>query len=125
MSHSSISEYLQIQQPKYSRRPGRAAHRFLHALSDGKHLSARKTADILSWKHSGFHIDSGGEGPVAPHDTDGRRRLAESLLRAPFSLQKITWNPDTKTVIYRSRRSWHTKRNFEVFKATDFLAAAI
>ncbi len=38
---------------------------------------------------------------------------------------KITWNPDTKTVIYRSRRSWHTKRNFEVFKATDFLAAAI
>ena len=47
------------------------------------------------------------------------------LLRAPFSLQKITWNPDTKTVIYRSRRSWHTKRNFEVFKATDFLAAAI
>ena len=37
----------------------------------------------------------------------------------------MTWNPDIKTVIYRSRRSWHTKRNFEVFKATDFLAAAI
>ena len=37
----------------------------------------------------------------------------------------MTWIPDTKTVIYRSRRSWHTKRNFEVFKATDFLAAAI
>ena len=47
------------------------------------------------------------------------------LLRAPFSLQKITRNPNTKTVIYRSRRSWHTKRTFEVFKATDFLAAAI
>jgi hypothetical protein len=52
-------------------------------------------------------------------------RLAEYLLRAPFSLQKIHWNPKTKTVIYRSRRSWRTKRNFEVFKATDFLAAAI
>ena len=49
----------------------------------------------------------------------------QSLLRAPFSLQKITWNPDTKTVIYSSRRSWHTKRNVEVFNATDFLAAAI
>ena len=47
------------------------------------------------------------------------------LLRAPFSLQKITWNPDTKTVIYRSRRNSRTKRNFEVFKATDFLGAAI
>ena len=94
-------------------------------LRDGKHLSTRKAADLLSWKHSGFHIDSGGEKPIAPHDTDGRKRLAEYLLRAPFYLQKITWNPDTKSVIYRSRRSWHTKRNFEVFKATDFLAAAI
>ena len=53
------------------------------------------------------------------------REANQYLLRAPFSLQKITWNPDTKTVIYRSRRSGHTKRNFEVFKATDFLAAAI
>ena len=52
-------------------------HRFLHALREGKHLSARKTADLLSWKHSGFHIDSGGEAPIAPHDTDGRKRLAE------------------------------------------------
>jgi hypothetical protein len=51
--------------------------------------------------------------------------LAEYLLRAPFSLQKIHWNPATKTVIYRSRRSWNTKRNFEVFPATDFLAAVI
>ena len=33
--------------------------------------------------------------------------------------------PATQTVIYRSRRSWHTKRNFEVFPATDFLAAVI
>ena len=76
-------------------------HRFLHALSDGKHLSARKVADLLSWKHSSFHIDSGGEKPIAPNDTDGRKRPAEYLLRAPFSLQKITWNPNTKTVIYR------------------------
>jgi hypothetical protein len=56
----------------------------------------------------------------------GRASGGEGVcLRAPFSLQKIHWNPKTKTVIYRSRRSWRTKRNFEVFKATDFLAAAI
>ena len=100
-------------------------HRLLQALLAAKLISQRKVTELLGWKHSGFHIDSGGEAPVAPHDTDGRRRLAEYLLRAPFSLQKMTWNPDIKTVIYRSRRSWHTKRNFEVFKATDFLAAAI
>jgi hypothetical protein len=62
---------------------------------------------------------------VAPGDTKGRQRLAEYLLRAPFSLQKIHWIPKAKTVIYRSRRSWRTKRSFEVFKATDFLAAAV
>ncbi len=100
-------------------------HRLLQALLAAKLISQRKVTELLGWKHSGFHIDSGGEAPAAPHDTDGRRRLAEYLLRAPFSLQKMTWNPDIKTVIYRPRRSWHTKRNFEVFKATDFLAAAI
>jgi hypothetical protein len=99
-------------------------HRFLHALRAAKLVSAQKVTELLSWKHSGFHID-GGEKPVAPGDTKGRQRLAEYLLRAPFSLQKIHWNPKTHTVLYRSRRSWKTKRNFEVFKATDFLAAAI
>ena len=69
-----------------------------------------------------FNIHNGGEKPVTAHDTAGRKRLAEYLLRHPFSLQKITWNATSKTVIYRSRRSWHTKRNFEVFKATGFLA---
>ena len=99
-------------------------HRFLNALRAGKLLSAQKATDLLSWKHSGFYIDA-GEKPVAPGNTKGRQRLAEYLLRAPFSLQKIHWNPKTHTVIYRSRRSWRTQRNFEVFKATDFLAAAI
>ncbi len=47
------------------------------------------------------------------------------LLRAPFSLEKITWIEDTGSVVYRSRRSWRTKRNFEVFAAADFLAAAV
>jgi hypothetical protein len=27
-------------------------------------------------------------------------------------------------VIYRSSRSWHTKRNFQIFPAGEFLAAA-
>ena len=100
-------------------------NRFLQALRDGKHLSPKRLADLLSWKHSGFHIDGGGEKPVPAHDTAGRKRLAEYLLRHPFSLQKITWNASTQTVIYRSKRHHNTKRNFEIFKATDFLAAVI
>jgi hypothetical protein len=100
-------------------------NRFTQALRDGKHVSPSRLADLLSWKHSGFHIDGGGENPVASHDADGRKRLAEYLLRHPFSLQKITWNATTQTVIYRSKRHHTTKRNFEIFKATDFLAAVI
>jgi hypothetical protein len=100
-------------------------HRFLQTLRDGKHISPSRLADLLSWKHSGFNIHDGGEKPVPAHDTEGRKRLAEYLLRHPFSLQKITWNATTQTVIYRSKRHHTTKRNFEIFKAPDFIAAVI
>jgi hypothetical protein len=100
-------------------------HSFLHALREAKLISPGKLADLLSWKHSGFHIHDGGEKPVAAHDSAGRKRLAEYLLRHPFSLQKITWNASTQTVIYRSKRHHNTKRNFEIFKAPVFIAAAL
>ena len=100
-------------------------HRFLHALRDAKLISPKKLANLLSWKHSGFSIYHGGKEFVPAHDDAGRKRLAEYLLRHPFSLQKITWNASTKTVIYRSKRHHTTKRNFEVFKAPDFIAAAL
>jgi hypothetical protein len=89
-------------------------HRFLHALREAKLISPGKLADLLTWKHSGFHIHDGGEKPVAAHDSAGRKRLAEYLLRHPFSLQKITWNATTQTVIYHSKRHHTTKRNMLV-----------
>ena len=98
--------------------------RFIQTLVSHKLLTEKKARDLLSWKHSGFNLDA-GEKPVAADDVDGRRQLAEYLLRAPFSLQKITWNEKTATVIYRSGHNWKTKRNFEVFSATDFIAAAV
>ena len=113
------------QAPRPPPSPLQSRHRFLQALRDGKHISPSRLADLLSWKHSGFNIHDGGEKPVPSHDADGRKRLAEYLLRHPFSLQKITWNPTTQTVIYRSKRHHTTKRNFEIFKAPDFIAAVI
>ncbi|MDE0859638.1 MAG: transposase [Akkermansiaceae bacterium] len=62
---------------------------------------------------------------IVAHDAAGRKRLAEYLLRHPFSLQKITWNATSKTVIYRSKRHHTTKRNFQIFKAPAFIAAAL
>ncbi len=37
----------------------------------------------------------------------------------------MTWNESTQKVIYRSKRSWHTKQNFKIFTAVDFIAAVV
>lgn len=100
-------------------------HRFLRALREARLISPKKLSHLLNWKHSGFHIHAAEDQRVRPGDHAGRKRLAEYLLRHPFSLQKITWNETTKTVIYRSKRHHTTKRNFEVFKAPDFIAAVL
>ena len=49
--------------------------------------------------------------------------LAQYILRNPFSVEKMTLESPTDTVIYRSRLNAKINRNFEVFSATDFLAA--
>jgi len=104
--------------------PKHFRHRFLALLRDEKLISERKLRQLLAWNRSGFSLDA-GEKPVAPYDVEGRKRLAEYLLRAPFSLEKITWNESTGKVIYRFKRSWHTKCNFQIFEAVDFLAATV
>ena len=84
-------------------------HRFIETLLRERLISEKKARQLPGWKHSGFSLDA-GEKHVASDDVEGRRRLAEYLLRAPFSLEKITWKKETSTVIYRSKRSWNTKR---------------
>ncbi len=100
-------------------------HRFLAILQEKKLISPNKLSDLLGWKHSGFHVHDGRDDLIDANNHGGRKRLAEYLLRHPFSLQKITWNATSKTVIYRSKRHHNTKRNFEIFKAPDFIAAAL
>jgi hypothetical protein len=47
----------------------------------------------------------------------------EYILRNPFSVEKMTLEWPADMVIYRSRLNAKINRNFEVFTATDFLAA--
>jgi len=49
--------------------------------------------------------------------------VAEYILRSPFSLEKLRYHARIGTIIYRSRMHPVLKRNFEVFSATDCLAA--
>jgi hypothetical protein len=71
-------------------------HRFLHALRDAKLISPKKLADFLSWKHSGFHIDNGGEKPVPAHDTAGRKRCDWSILLQSVQGASRSVNPTAK-----------------------------
>jgi hypothetical protein len=79
-------------------------------------------AGIVLANHHGFNIDQ-GESAIGADDGNALERLAQYFLRAPISLQKMSWNAQTKTVLYRSARSWRTKRNFELFSGSDFVAA--
>jgi hypothetical protein len=49
--------------------------------------------------------------------------LEEYILRNPFSVEKMTLEWPADMVIYHSRLNAKINRNFEVFTATDFLAA--
>jgi len=76
---------------------------------------------LLGWRHSGFSLHNAVR--IGPHDADGRRAVAEYVLRSPFSLEKLRYHATTGTIIYRSKMHPLLKRNFEVFSACEWLAA--
>jgi len=77
-----------------------------HAI--GEHLSA----SMLAWRHSGFSVHNGVR--VRSNDAEGRKKLAQYMLRAPFSLEKMTYLRDAGMVIYRSHMHKSLKRNFQL-----------
>ena len=44
------------------------------------------------------------------------------MLRAPFALEKMSYDPDSGMVLYRSRLHKTLKRNFQVMPGADWLA---
>lgn len=90
--------------------------------------------EMRAWPHSGFSVDNSAYLP--PGDTFGLQRLAQYILRCPFSLARIVRVTEGGSVIYRAEKdecrrfpgaaSRHLRggpsRNFQVFSALDFLA---
>ena len=58
---------------------------------------------------------------MAAEDAEGRKKLAGYMLRAPLSLQKMTYDAATGTVIYRSKMHAGLKRNFQVMPGAEWL----
>jgi hypothetical protein len=50
-------------------------------------------------------------------------RLAQYIVRNPFSVAKMQVNRSSDSILYRSGMNAKIKRNFQVFSACDFIAA--
>jgi len=74
---------------------------------------------MLAWRHSGFSVHN--QVRVAAGDAEGRKSLAGYMLRAPFSLEKTTYDAASGTVIYRSKLHATLKRNFQVMPGAQWL----
>ena len=73
--------------------------------------------NLLGWSHSGFSVHN--QVRVGEGDAEGRRKLAGYMLRAPMALEKMSYDPPTGTVIYRSKMHLGLKRNFQVMPGAE------
>jgi len=58
---------------------------------------------------------------VRAGDVEGRKKLAQYMLRAPLSLEKMTYDAKTGMVIYRSHMHKGLKRNFQLMPGAQWL----
>ena len=82
-------------------------------------LAQSLAARMLTWRHSGFSVHNGVR--VRAEDVEGRKKLAQYMLRAPLSLEKMTYDAKTGMVIYRSRMHKGLKRNYQLMPGAQWL----
>ncbi len=82
-------------------------------LLDEDMISEKLVENMNSWKHSGFSVHCGK--PIKACDADGRKTLSEYISRAPFSLERMSFNQYSKSVVYKGEHFHLTlARNFDV-----------
>lgn len=84
-------------------------------------ISEKLVEDMNSWKHSGFSLHRGSS--IKADDEDSRKTLSEYISRAPFSLERMSFNKRSKTVVYRGEH-FHPAlaRNFDVKDPLEWIA---
>jgi hypothetical protein len=93
----------------------------------GKGLLPVERANMLwGWVHSGFNVHRSRR--VLPDEREDLERLAQYIIRNPFSIEKMQMNPPNRasaesSIIYRSGMNPKIQGNFEVFTPCDFIAA--
>jgi ribosomal protein S27E len=94
----------------------------LRMLVDKGRLPPERAEMLRKWKHSGFNVYH--SDPIAPEAKAELERVAQYIIRNSFSVEKMTVNKTSGMVLYRSKMSVKTNRNFEIFEPTAFIAAA-
>ncbi|MBS4032260.1 MAG: transposase [Clostridiales bacterium] len=65
--------------------------------------------NMLSWYHSGFNVHCGNA--ISPFDHNGLERLAQYIIRAPISQERMTYVPACRRVsqgyLQSQRRQYH------------------
>ncbi len=56
---------------------------------------------ISSWPHSGFNIHN--EVKIPAYDEQGRIKLAQYIIKAPISLERMIYDKENQKVIYKSK----------------------
>ena len=77
-------------------------------------------AKLLGWRYCGG-FSAHHQVRVGAHDAEGRKKLAGYRIRAPMSLEKMSYDAATGTVIYRSKMHEGLKRNFQVMPGAEWL----
>jgi hypothetical protein len=88
-------------------------------------LPADRARMLRGWVHSGFNVH--GSRRVQPDERADVERLAQYIIRNPFSVAKMRVTAASRTspagsIIYRSGMNEKIHRNFEVFSPCDFIA---
>ncbi len=82
-------------------------------------LDAGLARRMHQWRHSGFSVHN--RVRCKGNDAEGRQRLARYMIRCPFALNKMSFDQNSGTVIYRSKPHATLKRNYQLMPALKWL----
>jgi hypothetical protein len=74
---------------------------FAMLIQEGK-ISDELACKISSWPHSGFNIHN--EVQIDAGDDKGKETLAQYIIKAPISQERMIYDKEKQVVIYRSKK---------------------
>ena len=95
--------------------------RIITFLLEKRLLPPERARMLRGWVHSGFNVHRSNR--VQPHQREDLERLAQYIIRNPFSVEKMHVKERGGSIIYRSGLNPKIQRNFEVFTPCDFIGA--